>query len=725
VRAADRIARVVVRIGGIAIICAVLGITVFLFAQVVPLLRGACVRAVTPVVTGETHALLTIIDEHQERVLIVGREPVATIASLEGHETERIPLAGLDGQELSAVSYIPHTASVAFGTATGLIWTGSIELRTTFDGAQRTARPTMKLDASFPLDPGHRVLQLAYRETDAAALIAAVTDHAALTMARVTIQRPLVGPVRRTLEKLEVPTDQRGPFSALLINESCTQLLTATMDGRIIRWQITADGRLDAVETIEAVPHGSVTAMSYLIGERSIAVGGSDGSVATWSPVRDESSVDGRRVRQIHSFSGHSSRVVLICPSPRNKGFVSVSADGIAKLRYMTSERTLATFPVGDAPLTGGLTPKANGLLLIDGVGTLRRWSIDNPHPEFSWKALFGKVWYEGYDRPDYMWQSTGGSDDFEPKLSLVPLLFGTLKGACYALLFAVPLALFGALYCSQFLDKRLRNLVKSTIELMAALPSVVLGFIAGVVLAPLVARHIVAVLLLPTVIPLVTVIGMALCASSSNPTLMRLVRRYEFWMLLGWATIGAVLAIATGPLAERVFFHGDFPAWLLRICGERYDQRNALVVGWVMGFAVIPIIFTICEDACSAVPRHLVSASLACGASLWQTAWRVVLPAAGSGIFSGIMVGLGRAVGETMIVLMATGNTPVLDWSAFNGFRTLSANIAVEMPEAPYGGTLYRILFLSSLLLLLMTSIVNTAAELIRSRLRARLKGL
>ena len=115
------------------------------------------------------------------------------------------------------------------------------------------------------------------------------------------------------------------------------------------------------------------------------------------------------------------------------------------------------------------------------------------------------------------------------------------------------------------------------------------------------------------------------------------------------------------------------------------------------MGFAVIPIIFTIADDAFSSVPANLTAGSLALGASRWQTALRVVLPTASPGVFSAIMIGFGRAVGETMIVLMATGNTPVLDWSIFNGMRTLSANIAVEIPEAPYGGTLYRVLFLAA----------------------------
>jgi phosphate transport system permease protein len=143
------------------------------------------------------------------------------------------------------------------------------------------------------------------------------------------------------------------------------------------------------------------------------------------------------------------------------------------------------------------------------------------------------------------------------------------------------------------------------------------------------------------------------------------------------------------------------------------------------MGFAVIPIIFTISEDAFSSVPASLTAASLALGASRWQTAVRVVLPTASPGVFSAVMIGFGRAVGETMIVLMATGNTPVMDWSMFNGFRTLSANIAVEIPEAPQGGTLYRVLFLAAALLFLMTFAVNTVAEIVRQRLRERYKAI
>jgi len=175
------------------------------------------------------------------------------------------------------------------------------------------------------------------------------------------------------------------------------------------------------------------------------------------------------------------------------------------------------------------------------------------------------------------------------------------------------------------------------------------------------------------------------------------------------------------GHPVEATFFGGDLPHWLSNEAGISFEQRNSLVVGIAMGFAVTPTIFSIAEDAIFSVPKSLTSGSLALGATPWQTMMGVVLLTASPGIFSAVMIGLGRAVGETMIVLMATGNTAVMDFSMFSGFRTLSANIGVEMPEAGVGETHYRLLFLSALVLFAFTFVVNTLAELIRQRLREK----
>jgi len=258
-------------------------------------------------------------------------------------------------------------------------------------------------------------------------------------------------------------------------------------------------------------------------------------------------------------------------------------------------------------------------------------------------------------------------------------------------------------------------------VEIMAALPSVVLGFLAGLWLAPRIESAMPALLLMVFVLPLLTLAAGALWQIMPRRTRGRVPVGSEaiyFVFVLG---AGVWLCLQLGAPFERLVFDGNFPTWLLAKTGWGYDQRNAVVVGLAMGFAVIPIIFAISEDAFSNVPRVLVSGSLALGANRWQTVTRIVLPTASPGIFSAIMVGFGRAVGETMIVLMATGNTPILDLNPFNGFRTLSANVAVEIPEAPQFGTLYRVLFFAALLLFFVTFLVNTAAELVRQRLRRR----
>jgi phosphate transport system permease protein len=265
-----------------------------------------------------------------------------------------------------------------------------------------------------------------------------------------------------------------------------------------------------------------------------------------------------------------------------------------------------------------------------------------------------------------------------------------------------------------------LRAMVKPTVEIMAALPSVVLGFLAGLWLAPRLEHVVPGLLLMVPVLPATVLAAWALLRALPRGVRGRLTSGLEIVPYALVLALGAWACLAlSGPLEALAF--GSFQDWLWEAAGLRHDQRNALVVGLAMGFAVIPIIFAIAEDAFSNVPRNLVSGSLALGANRWQTVTRVVLPSASPGIFSAIMIGFGRAVGETMIVLMATGNTPLLDWNPFTGFRTLSANIAVEIPEAAHGSTLYRTLFLSALILFAFTFVVNTVAESVRQRLRRR----
>ncbi|HEY0720050.1 MAG TPA: ABC transporter permease subunit, partial [Gammaproteobacteria bacterium] len=368
---------------------------------------------------------------------------------------------------------------------------------------------------------------------------------------------------------------------------------------------------------------------------------------------------------------------------------------------------------------------RADHFVAEDAAGTLHFWEVHNEHPEISWKALWGKVHYEGYSEPDYVWQSSSASSDFEPKFSLTPLAFGTLKAAFYAMLIAVPLAIMGAIFTAYFMAPRMRRIVKPTIEIMEALPTVILGFLAGLWLAPLAEAHLPGFFSLLLFMPLGVVLFAFLWQHLPASLRHRIPDGWEAALLLpvvigiGW------LSMALSSPLEHWLFAGDMRQWLVNELGIGFDQRNALVVGIAMGVAVIPPIFSIAEDAIFSVPRHLTNGSLALGATPWQTLVRVVLLTASPGIFSAIMIGLGRAVGETMIVLMATGNTPVMDFSIFQGMRTLSANIAVEMPESEVGSSHYRILFLAALVLFMFTFIFNTVAELVRQRLRRKYSSL
>ncbi len=235
-----------------------------------------------------------------------------------------------------------------------------------------------------------------------------------------------------------------------------------------------------------------------------------------------------------------------------------------------------------------------------------------------------------------------------KPRYGILALIIGTFKITLISMLFAAPLAILAALYTAEFANKRMKEIIKPTIELLAGFPSVVIGFFALMVMATFL----------------------------------------------------------------QEIFH--------------YNTRlNSFVGGIAMGIAAIPIIFTITEDALTAVPRSFYEASLALGASKWQTAFFVILPAATPGIFAAILLGIGRVFGETMIALMATGNAALMDLNPFESVRTLAATIGAEMAEVVFGDTHYNVLFLIGSLLFVFTFILNAIAEFyVKGKLMKRIQG-
>jgi phosphate transport system permease protein len=598
-----------------------------------------------------------------------------------------------------------------------------LSYRAKFFEGKRTYDPVLSHKMSLQLSPaGSAIEEVACAMDDKQLGIAGITADGQIYV-HSRKEEPLSGLAEVRAVPGLVKRNWSGNPLQLALDGQLKRLYMGSDDGKIYQWNLVPGQEPDFVAStrVSHVSENPITAFEFLLGGRTLVVGDSSGLITCWFQVRDDIAATGWRLTPIRSFVRHSNEVTMIVPSARGKGFLSSDVRGEIQLHYSTSGRTLAevSTPVQLSLLR--FAPKANGAFSLDHRGTFGLWNIHNPHPEAGVAAFFGKVWYEGYEKPEYVWQSTGGSDEYEPKLSLVPLIFGSLKGTLYALLFAIPLAIFGAIYTSQFMHPRYRSYIKPTVEIMAALPSVVLGFLAGLWLAPRIESILPGLLCTLVLLPLLIVSTGLIWSKLPDGFRGRFGSGSESLLLVPVFCFGIWISFQLSGVLERVLFAGDFRIWLHATLGLAYDQRNALIVGFAMGFAVIPIIYTISEDALSNVPKNLVSGSLALGANRWQTAIRVVLPTAAAGIFSAVMIGLGRAVGETMIVLMATGNTPTMDLNIFNGFRTLSANIAVEIPEAPLGGTLYRVLFLAAMLLFIMTFFVNTAAELIRQKLRER----
>jgi len=507
--------------------------------------------------------------------------------------------------------------------------------------------------------------------------------------------------------------------------------LTMTPDGRYLYLLTPSDlivaferdGRYEVREVIDVTqgdPHAQAFSIELLSGAQSLLIQHKNNRVTQWFDVVEQGQ---RTLTYIRAFALEQPSPMLL-PDYYRKGFYAFSPSGeVASYHTTSDERSFSQPLLTQLPKVAAISSNEKQLMVYSD-GILKRFVVNNPHPEVSFSSLWRSVWYEGYPEPQFVWQSTSASDDFEAKFSLVPIAFGTIKAALFAMIFAVPIAVLAAVYTAYFMSAPMRRVVKPAIEIMEALPTVIIGFLAGLWLAPIVENHLPAVLGLVVLLPLSTIIVAWLWHRIPSVWLEKVPNGWHGLILLPVLVFVSVLAIRYSMDIEQAWFGGDMRVYLAQI-GIDYDQRNAMVVGIAMGFAVIPTIFTIAEDAIFSVPKHLSDGSLALGATQWQTLTHVVLLTASPGIFSAIMMGLGRAVGETMIVLMATGNTPVMDWNLFEGMRSLAATIAIEMPESEVASSHYRLLFLAALILFVFTFLVNSLAEWVRQRLRDKYRAL
>ncbi len=838
VRVIDRLARSIIIVGGIGSILAVSLVGVFLVVVAAPLFRSpeSGEQMVLPGLADDSAAVLHT-DEYRTMAWSWTPSGGFSVRNIQNGDVIEQIAAGVPTNAGVFASAGEH-GDVVFGMDDGRVLLGQVEFSTEYLNDDEASPEAGMLDIGQSTSLRRGVVrrtpegQLLLRELSVELATPVSVSDSPIRMIDISV-RPS-GPVIAVLDSAgivhlrSVSTRRnlltgkttvkmvRGSFSLdfpcggqptwLMLDGQGSNLFVVWRDGTVLRYDTTRIKSPHLVETGDLIPDDSLTltSLSFLVGKTSLVAGDSRGGVSIWFRINDASgfSTDGRSLIRAHELGGHASpaAVTSLVSSNRSRLLAVGYDDGAIRLYHVTNERLLLELFDGDEPISAlALSPRDDALFASTATET--RWTeLHIPHPEATVGTLFDPIWYEGYSSPTHVWQSTGGTDEFEAKFGLMPLVVGTLKATFYSMLFGLPLALMAALTTSEFLKPSVKVRVKPAIEMMASLPSVVLGFLAALVFAPFLEDRVPQALSTVLTIPFSLLFGAHLWQLLPNDTAIRL-ERWKLPVMGGMLFLGLGMAQPLGTLIENIAFAGDiknwldgqvgsgFPGWiflmlplgalltglfltrtldpllrrasrqwsrqrfvvvdLLKFLGAvvmtllvamaigsvlhllgfdprgslvgTYVQRNALIVGFVMGFAIIPIIYTIAEDALSAVPDHLRAASLGAGASPWQTAVRVVVPPAMSGLFSATMVGLGRAVGETMIVLMAAGNTPIMDMNIFNGFRTLAANIAVELPEAVQHSTHFRTLFLAALMLFTMTFVINTVAEIIRIRFRKK----
>jgi phosphate transport system permease protein len=921
----DKVSTAVISVGGLLVIVAVLGILVYLTTVALAVFRPARVGAPVDVKLAAGVAadvLFMQVDEQRSSMVLLSRSGVLRHVELATGKVALEKQVTPAGVAVTAFARTPRDGHLAIGYADGRVQVGTIGFETDFlldeesahalaslaidgttiHGGGVVARTTLgqlrriqvSVDLPDPVYPGDEpaagavpspVKAVSVYHGTSAEFSAAVMADGTAYFTEVEKVTPLGGgPPRLSLTPhkvtLSAPASGSKVPDGLMVTGDGGSLIAFWDDGTGQRYDTRAPDDVALVETVRLTGEGrGLSAAAALLGSRTLIVGDDAGNVSGWFAARDAATPNRDRLRLVraHELEAMPGRVTLATSVERSRMFVTADSMGSILLHHMTSAKTVARLSGADL---GGLaavavTPKSDGVVALSTSGVVRMWALDAAYPEVSLASVFGKVWYEGEPEPKHVYQSSAADDASEPKFGLTPLIFGTVKATLYTLLLSVPIGILAALATSEFVDRRARSVVKPMIEMMASLPSVVLGFVAAMVIAPLVTAWLPGVLLAFLAVPLGVLLA-ALLWQLLPMTFLLSVSELRRGLVVGAVTLASLAgALGVGAAAERVLFapgerdllvlagstapveRDRWPSWIgartelteaqrrqLRGEGmywregavvvpagsvadpavakaiERYrldqpslrrwldgtfgsawpgwfliafpasviavfvavgrvfptiarvldigatqmsagiaeiaryvvgvalaaglavgaatvltgmhldprdsifgtfQQRNTLVVALAMSVAVIPIIYTICEDAMSSVPDTLRSASLAAGATRWQTAINVVLPVALSGVFSAVMIGLGRAAGETMIVLMATGNTPIMSWSIFDGMRTLAANIAVELPEAERGGAHYRLLFLCGLVLFVITFVFNTLAELVRQRVRRR----
>lgn len=722
----DNIARYGIGFGGLGVIMAIVLIFFYLLWVVLPIFSSAEVHTNDSYIASSLESgstLLIVPEESGKLAMRITNEAKAVFFEQSNGKTFKVIDLKLPGDETVVdVQQVGLTENVfALRLGDDQIYFIKVSYRVSFNGDERILTPRIE----YPFEESYLSFDNSIKN------YSATLDEEKLTVS-VMQQDHVIKLYRYEVEEgdelaeAETVTEVESQTSVdyMLLDAQALWLYLSNKQGEVSVFNIID---IEAVELVSQTkilpPNEELSDLKLLIGGSSLLSADQHGDFSQWSLQRDQS--NNYFLNRIRGFK-NDNKIIKIQTEYRRKGVLLLDSAGKLIIYHTTADNIVAEHKLVDSTVKHfALSARASVLIVEDDQQQISVTKIVNEHPELSWNALWDEVVYEGYTESDYIWQSSSADNDFEPKFSLVPLAFGTIKAAFYAMLFAAPLAIMGAIYTAYFMSPGMRSWVKPGIEIMEALPTVILGFLAGLWLAPVVESNLTGIISILLILPPGILLFAILWQSLPKQVHYRIPDGFQAALLMPVIAGLVWFSIEMGPVIEYLLFDGSLRVWMENEFGIGYDQRNSLVVGIAMGMAVIPTIFSITEDAIFSVPRYLTQGSLALGATPWQTLTGVVLLTASPGIFSAVMIGLGRAVGETMIVLMATGNTAVMDFSIFEGMRTLSANVAVELPESEIDSSHYRILFLAALVLFIVTFIFNTAAEIVRQRLRKQYGSL
>ncbi len=369
---------------------------------------------------------------------------------------------------------------------------------------------------------------------------------------------------KRTIEFTDADSFVAGH---LLISGRGDNVFFASPGGQLLRFDTRKPAEISLAESCDLLPNtdAELTHCEFLLGRETIICGDSSGGLRGWFRVRDAEAEtsDQYRLVLVHDLSGEDTAITALGSSERNRLLAVGYANGSVRVLQVTTEEQVVATKLSDQDPVEQviIAPKDDGLIAMT-ADEFRSWDFDPKYPEATLASLFLPVWYEGYPEPQHLWQSSFANVGPEMKLGLWPLVFGTLKATFYCMLFGAPLALLAAIYTSEFAHPRLRARVKPIVEMMASLPSVVLGFLAALVFAPIVEKIVPATLASFIVLPIVFLLGAFLWQQIPQRFILRL-SWYRLLFICALLPFGIYASIISGPLVERWFFAGDVKRWL------------------------------------------------------------------------------------------------------------------------------------------------------------------